>query len=43
MKKYLWAITILIIFVNAYFLFFKEDCIYGDYFKIEAEIVDLIS
>ena len=38
MKKYLWAITILIIFVNAYFLFFTEDWIYGEYINLAAAI-----
>ena len=39
MKKYLWAITILIIFINAYFLFFTEDWIYGEYINLAAAIV----
>ena len=39
MKKYLWAITILIIFVNAYFLFFTEYWIYGEYINLAAAIV----
>ena len=38
MKKYLQSITILIIFVNAYFLFFTEDWIYGEYINLAAAI-----
>ena len=39
MKKYFWAITIIIIFVNAYLIFFTENWSYGEYINIVAVIV----
>ena len=39
MKKYFWAITIIIIFVNAYFTLFTENWSYGEHINIAAVIV----
>ena len=39
MKKYVWAITIIRIFVNAYFIFFTENWSYGEHINITAVIV----
>ena len=39
MKKYFWAITIIIIFINAYLFIFTEDWIYGEYINLAAVIV----
>ena len=39
MKKYFWAITIIITFVNAYLIFFTENWSYGEHINIAAVIV----